>query len=192
VRCPPIPIGSGKPLQGPDGRRRHAEPPRDLVAGYAGGLQSKHFAHLAHRRPLCWHPLPPGQKPKERTLSASAEAPSDRRLPGRHHSGFAGDFARNQHVTPSNLMLCQLLRRQGRAKIGIPLPHDRQITGISDEMVAGRLRLWVGPSALRIASEQRLVLGALDHAQPRVVPVRSDQPQQLSLGSARRRPLDTG
>src|SRR6516165_6109916 len=115
----PQPRG-GKLLKGqPDTRRRNAEPPRDLVAGHAGGLQSKHFAHLAHRRPLCWHPLPPGQKPKERTLSAPAEAPSDRRLPGRHHSGtaseiiserratsnwiggrhhsgFAGDFARNQ------------------------------------------------------------------------------------------------
>jgi hypothetical protein len=76
---------------------------------------------------------------------------------------------------------------------GVPIPPEiTKITGISDEMVAGRLRLWVSPSALRIASEQRLVLGALDHAQPRVVPVRSDQPQQLSLGSARRRPLDTG
>src|SRR5712675_2873997 len=37
-------------------------------------------------------------------------------------------------------MLCQLLRRQGRAKIGIPLPHDRQRQGAhlsGEPMVAG-------------------------------------------------------
>jgi hypothetical protein len=46
------------------------------------------------------------------------------------------------------------------------------------------------PSALRIASERRLVLGALGPARPHIFPTRSGQPQQSSLGSAGRRPLD--
>jgi hypothetical protein len=99
-------------------RRRHVRPARDLIAGNPGGLQTKHFAHMAHRYPLCWHP--PSPQGRGRTLIAPAEAPSDRCLPGRHHPGraseiiserqatlnrngrrhhpgFAGDFPRNQH-----------------------------------------------------------------------------------------------
>lgn len=30
----------------------------NLVEPDPGGPQTKHFAHLAHRCPLCWHPLP--------------------------------------------------------------------------------------------------------------------------------------
>ena len=52
-----------------------ADPAGDLVAGYPGGLQPKHVAHLAHRDPLCWHRPLPWQKPKERTLSGPAETP---------------------------------------------------------------------------------------------------------------------
>ena len=64
----PAKPGSGEPLQRqPDGRRRHADPAGDLVAGHPGGLQPKHVAHLAHRDPLCWHRPLPWQKPKERT-----------------------------------------------------------------------------------------------------------------------------
>ena len=49
-----------KPLQGQsDRRRRHIQPPSNLIAGYSGSLQSKPFAHMAH--PLCWHPLPLGK-----------------------------------------------------------------------------------------------------------------------------------
>src|SRR5271155_5306356 len=46
----PAKPGGGKPLQRqPDGRWRHADPAGDLVAGYSGGLQPKHVAHLAPR-----------------------------------------------------------------------------------------------------------------------------------------------
>ena len=52
----PVQPGDGEPFHGqPNGRRRHADPAGDLVAGYPGGLQPKHVAHLAHRDPLCWH-----------------------------------------------------------------------------------------------------------------------------------------
>ena len=92
---PAEPSGS-KPLQcQPDGRRRHADPARDLVAGHPGGIQPKHVAHLAHRDPLCWHRPLPRQKPKERTLSGPAETPSNRatssRNSGRNHLGTPGD-----------------------------------------------------------------------------------------------------
>ena len=30
----------------------------NLIEPDPGGRQTKHFAHLAHRCPLCWHPLP--------------------------------------------------------------------------------------------------------------------------------------
>jgi hypothetical protein len=48
------------------------------------------------------------------------------------------------------------------------------------------------PSPLAIASGQRFFPGALDPAQPHIVPARSGQQQQLRLVSAERRPLDTG
>ena len=50
----------------------------------------------------------------------------------------------------------------------------------------------VDTSAVRIVpNEQRLVLASLDRAQARVVPTRSGQRQQLSLGWEGRKPLDT-
>jgi hypothetical protein len=42
----------------PDSRRRNPYTAGNLVAPDPGGSQTKHFAHLAHRCPLCWHPLP--------------------------------------------------------------------------------------------------------------------------------------
>jgi hypothetical protein len=33
--------------------------PRAISLTPTGGPQTKHFAHLAHSCPLCWHPLPP-------------------------------------------------------------------------------------------------------------------------------------
>jgi hypothetical protein len=50
----------------------------------------------------------------------------------------------------------------------------------------------VDTSAVRIvAEEQRLVLASLDRAQARIVPTRSGQRQQLSLGWEGHKPLDT-
>jgi len=40
------------------GRCRHANPTGDLTGRHATNeLQPKNFAHLAHDRPLCWHPV---------------------------------------------------------------------------------------------------------------------------------------
>ena len=51
--------GSRQSLQRqPDRRRRNPYSASNLVEPDPGGSQTKHFAHLAHRCPLCWHPLP--------------------------------------------------------------------------------------------------------------------------------------
>src|SRR6478672_5465486 len=51
-----------------DCRRGYANSTSDLTGRYATNkLQSKHFAHLAHGRSLCWHPIPPLKPSKERT-----------------------------------------------------------------------------------------------------------------------------
>ena len=51
--------GSRQSLQRqPDSRRRNSYAAGNLVEPDPGGSQTKHFAHLAHRCPLCWHPLP--------------------------------------------------------------------------------------------------------------------------------------
>ena len=51
----------------------------------------------------------------------------------------------------------------------------------------------LSPSGVIIVpNESRLVLGAIDHVPSRVLRARSGRRQLLSLGSAGRRPLDTG
>jgi hypothetical protein len=68
VRQRPDQAGSLEALERrPYGRRGHAEPAGDLTGRYATNeLQPQNFAHLAHDRPLCWHPVLLW-KPKERT-----------------------------------------------------------------------------------------------------------------------------
>ena len=53
---------------------------RDLVAGHPGGLQPKHFAHMAHCDPLCWHRSSPTAKAKgadAKRASRDAAYPGD-------------------------------------------------------------------------------------------------------------------
>ena len=110
----PTEPGGSEPLQRqPNGRRRHADPTRDLVAGHPGGIQPKHVAHLAHRDPLCWHRPLPWQKPKERTLSGG--------LTGRLHPGMAGEIISERRATSN--------RNGGRDHPGIPgdFPRNPQI-----------------------------------------------------------------
>jgi hypothetical protein len=46
----------------------HSNSTGDLTGRYATNkLQPKNFAHLAHGRSLCWHPVPPLDEPKEPT-----------------------------------------------------------------------------------------------------------------------------
>src|SRR6266581_860090 len=87
-------------------RGRDPQTPGDLAASYsAGKRQSKNLAHLAHRNPLCWHSVPPSDKPKGATLRASRRGlhpglapggiiPESRaassRNRGRHHLGTVG------------------------------------------------------------------------------------------------------
>jgi hypothetical protein len=55
----PAQPGTRHPFQGqPDSRRRNTYSAGNLVEPDPGGRQTKYFAHLAHRCPLCWHPLP--------------------------------------------------------------------------------------------------------------------------------------
>src|ERR1700724_307133 len=52
----------------PDGRCSHSNSTGNLTDRYATNeLQPKNFAHLAHDRSLCWHPVSPLEQPKERT-----------------------------------------------------------------------------------------------------------------------------
>src|SRR6516164_8411156 len=46
---------------------------------------------------------PPWQKPKERTVSGPVETPSDRRLPGRHHPGTAGEIILERRATSNRI-----------------------------------------------------------------------------------------
>jgi hypothetical protein len=98
----------------PDSRRRNADSAGNLVEPDPRGPQTKHFAHLAHHCPLCWHPLPranakgadPNRASRGPALTErhhpgmAGEIISERRArsnrnAGRHHRGFAGDFPRN-------------------------------------------------------------------------------------------------
>src|SRR5439155_25229974 len=103
----PAQPGTGQSLQGqPDRRRRNADSEGNLVEPDPGGSQTKHFAHLAHHCPLCWHPLPV-QKPKERTLFGPAEAPLNRatlsRNAGRNYLGTPGEIKSEWWATSSRI-----------------------------------------------------------------------------------------
>ena len=78
----------------------------NLVEPDPRGRQTKHFAHMAHRCPLCWHPSPV-QKPKERTLIRPAKAPFNRatssRNAGRNHLGTPSDIKSEWWATSSRI-----------------------------------------------------------------------------------------
>src|SRR5437016_13453557 len=61
---------------------------------------------MAHRCPLCWHPLPRA-KPKGRTLIGPAEAPSNRarssRNGGRNHLGTPSEIKSECWATSSRI-----------------------------------------------------------------------------------------
>ena len=100
----------------PHRRRSHANSTGNLTDRYATNeLQPKNFAHLAHGRSLCWHPLPPLDSQRSGPESASTGtrppgeiipewwATSSRNggrdhlgMRGRHHPGIMGAFTRNQ------------------------------------------------------------------------------------------------
>jgi hypothetical protein len=102
---------------GADGRCCHPNPTGDLTDRYATNeLQPKNFAHLAHGRPLCWHPVPPSESRRSGPESASrGTRPPGEIIPewwatssrnggrdhlgigGRHHPGTTGGFSRNRH-----------------------------------------------------------------------------------------------
>src|SRR6516225_7066794 len=107
-----------------DGRRRQIQPPGDLVAGNPGGPQTKHFAHMAHRYPLCWHPPPPGQKPRADPNCASRGAvrplftrATSSRNSERNHLGTPSDIKSDWWATSSRI--------RGR------LPSESALVGIS-------------------------------------------------------------
>src|SRR5450755_1409669 len=80
----------------PHRRRGCPHPPRNLTDRHPGRLQSDHIAHMAHRKPLRWHPKSPFAKPKGGTVSEPEEAASPRatssRNSGRDHLGMAGEI----------------------------------------------------------------------------------------------------
>src|SRR5262252_1932405 len=92
----------------PDSRWRNTYAAGNLIEPDPGGSQTKHFAHSAHRQPLCWHPLP-RVNPKGRTLIGPAEAPPNRarssrnggrnHLGKRHQIGMLGDIIADSRAT---------------------------------------------------------------------------------------------
>ena len=97
----PAQPGCGEALERlADRRWRNPQSPRDLSAGYpAPKPQPNNLAHMAHRDPLCWHPIPPSDRPKERTLCEPAEQlraihsrAASSRNGGRQHLGTLGGF----------------------------------------------------------------------------------------------------
>src|SRR5215472_10106868 len=101
----------------PDSRWRNTYAAGNLIEPDPGGSQTKHFAHSAHRQPLCWHPLP-RVNPKGRTLIGPAEAPPNRarssRNAGRNHRGFASDFPRNPQAAPRCVGSSRISTRSAR------------------------------------------------------------------------------
>jgi hypothetical protein len=72
----------------PHRRRGCPHPPRNLADRHPGRLQSDHIAHMAHRKPLRWHPGPPSQSRKAGPYRSQKRP----RHPGRHHPGMAGEI----------------------------------------------------------------------------------------------------
>jgi hypothetical protein len=91
-----------------------------LIVAWAGGRPRPRFRSRASRRrtsrtwriatPLCWHPIPPSDRPKERTLREPAGAASPLHHPGQHHPGTAGDIISEWWAG--------LSRNSGRLQIG--------------------------------------------------------------------------
>src|SRR5499427_3340021 len=90
----------------PDSRWRNTYAAGNLIEPDPGGSQTKHFAHSAHRQPLCWHPLP-RVNPKGRTLTGPAEAPPNRarssRNGGRNHLGTPSEIKSECWATSSRI-----------------------------------------------------------------------------------------
>src|SRR5213593_2446574 len=119
----------------PHRRRGHSDPTSDLTGRYATNeLQPKNFAHLAHGRSLCWHPVPPLDSQRSGPESASRGTPppgevipewwatSSRNggrdhlgIGGRHHPGMRGGFTRNRHNTYRKLIFWPTFAREACA-----------------------------------------------------------------------------
>ena len=121
----PAQAGRPKPIdRRPRRRRRNPNAASDLSRRHARKLQAQNFAHLAHRRPLCRHPVPPLEQPKERTLNRPAEAPSTRakssRIGGRDHLGTPGGIISEWvgDIIPERWAACPgISRTSGRLRL---------------------------------------------------------------------------
>ena len=101
------------------GERRSPYSPGNLVEPDPGGPQTKHFAHLAHRCPLCWHPLPPakakGADPNRASRGAAylgdiipeCRAKSSRNA-GRDQIGMVGDIIVDSRATSPGIRILMI------------------------------------------------------------------------------------
>ena len=82
----------------PHGRRRHAGPPRHsrLEIPAQTSTETLRAPGASQSSPLA--SIPPRPKPKERTLTGPAEAPTAR-YPGRHHPGMVGEIISERRAT---------------------------------------------------------------------------------------------
>ncbi len=95
----------------PHRRRGHSDPTSDLTGRYATNeLQPKNFAHLAHGRSLCWHPVPPLDSQRSGPESASRGTPP----PGRGHPGMVGDIISERWARSSRNGWAASSRNEGR------------------------------------------------------------------------------
>jgi hypothetical protein len=104
-----------------------AIPMRRAVRYATNELQPNHFAHVAHARSLCWHPVSPSESRRSRPKSASRGAPT----PRRDHPGMVGDIISESWATSS--------RNRGRDHPGIAgafLPESA-VVGLMAKIPAG-------------------------------------------------------
>ena len=148
-------------------------------------------------------------EPKVRRLAARGEwirkfssaMTRHRHQRGRLHSAVNDDSSKRAtalSVCRGRRLLGRYRRADGRPAPTRPKSRNRYLSraacfesislGITDHP-SGML-LWTHTVGV-VPNEQQLVLASLDRAQARVVPTRSGQRQQLSLGWEGRKPLDT-
>ena len=108
LSCGGVSIHDARPAGGTE-PRQHMQPPGGASpsANEAGDFprrqaanqfQPENLAHLAHRRPLCWHPVGPSQQPRERARVGQQRPGTPGEISqngGRDNFGMVGDITRD-------------------------------------------------------------------------------------------------
>ena len=149
----PVQSRRRQPLQSqPTVETRHSDGARSRCR-YPGGLQPKHFAHMAHCNPLCWHRSSSTAKPKERTLSGPAETPPIRarsnRIGWATSSRIRGRLHRESAPSPVRCRAARVFlpgARPGRMGL-LAATHKRVGSSGGKKIRAGAIQLRHAPPA---------------------------------------------